>query len=140
PYLNWVSYDAYPADEIGAYFPKQHAFASLAWLYDSDYAHDLDLGMMLIEPHTLYRDHRHQAAELYLPLTGPSRWRFGLEAAWEIRQAGEPVWNPPYALHATLVDSVPMLCLYAWTKNVHAPAEVVPTSDWVEIEAQLARA
>ncbi|WP_374371058.1 dimethylsulfonioproprionate lyase family protein [Dongia sp.] len=138
PELDWISYDAYPAAEIGAYFPKQHAFASLASLYDPAYALDFDLGLLLIAPHTLYRDHRHKAAELYLPLTGPTRWRFGIDAPWEIRQTGEPVWNPPQQLHATLVDDVPLLCLYAWTKDVHEAAQVVPAPDWAGIEADLA--
>lgn len=137
PQLNWISYDAYPAAEIGAYFPKQHAFASLASPYDPAYALDFDLGLLLIAPHTLYRDHRHRAAELYLPLTGPTRWRFGIDAPWEIRQAGAPVWNPPHQLHATLVDDVPLLCLYAWTKDVHEAAQVVPAPDWAGIEADL---
>jgi hypothetical protein len=138
PELNWISYDAYPAAEIGAYFPKRHAFASLANLYDPTYALDFDLGLFLIAPHTLYRDHRHKAAELYLPLTGPTRWRFGTDAPWETRQAGEPVWNPPYALHATLVEDAPFLCLFAWTRNVHEAAQVVPAADWAGIEARLA--
>lgn len=137
PFLTWITYNAYPADEIGPLFPAQHAFASLAAPYDAAYDLDFDLGILLIAPHTLYRDHRHQAAELYLPLTGPTRWRFGIDAAWETRAAGEPVWNPPQNLHATLVGEVPLLCLYAWTRDVQLPAELVPAPDWLAIEADL---
>lgn len=138
PVLNWITYDLYPVDEIGAYFPKQHAFASLASPYDPNYARDFDLGLFLIEPHTLYRDHNHRAAELYLPLTGPTRWRFGPDTDWFTRAAGEPVWNPPYQKHATLVDDVPLLCVYGWTKDVHHPAQVVRARDWPSIETKLA--
>jgi hypothetical protein len=140
PYLNWINYSAYPAAEIGPRFPQGHAFASLSALYDPDYTLDFDLGIFLIAPHTLYRDHRHQAAELYLPLTGPSWWRFGVTDDWAPRQAGEPVWNPPFAVHATRVEATPFLCLYGWSRDVAYPAEVVPAQDWVEIEGRLASA
>lgn len=137
PYLKWITYSAYPAAEIGPLFPTQHAFASLASLYDPDWERDFDLGLFLIEARTLYRDHKHQAAELYLPLTGPTLWRFGTQSAWSVRQAGEPVWNPPYQVHATLMEETPLLCLYAWTKDIHLPAQVVPAADWQGIEAAL---
>jgi hypothetical protein len=139
PYLTWITYDRYPEEEIGPLFPTQHAFASLAALYDPAWERDFDLGLFLIESRTLYRDHKHQAAELYLPLTGPTRWRFGPDSTWSIRQAGEPVWNPPYQIHATLVEEAPLLCLYAWTRDIHPPAEVVPAADWPGIEAALMR-
>ncbi|TDQ83859.1 dimethlysulfoniopropionate lyase [Dongia mobilis] len=139
PWLNWVTYGAYPLAEIGPRFPTHHAFASLSALYDPEYALDFDLGLFLIAPFTLYRDHRHKAPELYLPLTGPSLWRFGLEDSWQKREAGEPVWNPPFALHATRVEAVPFLCLYGWSRDVHFPAGVAPAGDWREIEAQLAQ-
>jgi len=35
------------------------------------------------------------------------------------------------------VDDVPLLCLYAWTRDVHLPAELVPATDWLAIEANL---
>lgn len=139
PYLNWITYSAYPLAEIGPRFPTHHAFASLSALYDPEYALDFDLGIFLIAPRTLYRDHRHKAAELYLPLTGPSWWRFGLEDAWQPREAGEPVWNPPFAHHATRVEAAPFLCLYGWSRDVHFPANVIPAADWPEIEARLAQ-
>src|SRR5690606_38444835 len=99
-------------------------------------ASDFAFGIFLISPRTLYRDHRHPAPELYVPLTGPTRWRFG-RGAWETRAAGEPVWNEPDAVHATLVGDVPFLCLYAWTRDVTLPAETVDAPDWEAIEAEL---
>lgn len=140
PFLTWITYNGYSADTIGAHFPKQHAFASIAGPYDPEYALDFDLGLFLIEPHTLYRDHHHQASELYLPLTGPSRWRFGPDTAWTRRGAGEPVWNPPYRVHATLVDEAPLLMVYSWTRDVQQPAQVVPAKDWPALETGLATA
>jgi hypothetical protein len=88
----------------------------------------------------LYRDRHHPAPELYLPLTGPTRWRFGTGSPWETKAAGEPVWNPPDRVHATIVDAVPLLCLYAWTRDVMAPAVVDPAPDWAALDDALARA
>jgi len=139
PYLDWVSYDSYPADEIGRQFPRRHLFASLISPVDPDWAHDFDCGLLWIAPHTLYRDHHHPSPELYLPLTGPSLWRFGPDKPWGERKAGELVWNAANVTHATLVKETPLLCLYAWTANVDAPAKVVTATDWHEIEADLAR-
>jgi hypothetical protein len=132
-----VTYDGYPPDAIGPSFPKAHAFAGLVGEHRMIAAEDFAFGLFLIAPRVLYRDHRHAAPELYAPLTGPTRWRFDC-GAWESREAGEPVWNEPHRVHATVVERVPFLCFYAWTRDVAQPAEVVAAPDWGAIEAQLA--
>jgi hypothetical protein len=138
-YLTWVSYDSYAAAEIGSRFPKRHLFASLISPVDPTWSHDFDCGLLWIAPQTLYRDHHHASPELYLPLTGPSEWRFGTDHPWIERQAGELIWNGSNVVHATLVKEAPLLCLYAWTANVDAPARVVPATDWHDIEAHLSQ-
>ncbi|MDY0873770.1 dimethylsulfonioproprionate lyase family protein [Dongia rigui] len=133
--LHWESYRGYVADTIGPHFPKRHAYASLMVGADPDWACDFDLGLFLITPGTLYRDHHHLAPELYVPLTGPSKWRFGAGKDWAEKPAGAIVWNPPNQVHATLVGTVPFLCLYAWTEAVHVPAKVDFSEDWNALEA-----
>ena len=135
--LHWESYDAYASETIGPRFPQRHAYASLMAGLDPDWSRDFDIGFLLIAPHTLYRDHHHLASELYLPLTGPTYWRFGTGFPWREEKAGSVVWNPPNQPHATLVRDVPLLALYAWTENVKSPAVVDPAADWVAIEAEL---
>ncbi|WP_374306720.1 dimethylsulfonioproprionate lyase family protein [Dongia sp.] len=135
--LHWTSYDAYAADTIGPLFPRRHAYTSLIAAADPDWGQDFDLGFLLIAPGTLYRDHHHLASELYVPLTGPSSWRFGTTAPWQEKVPGDIVWNPPQRVHATLVRDMPLLCLYAWTENVHAPAVVDFSDDWQRLEAAL---
>lgn len=124
--LRWVTYDAYPPDEIGAEFRTGHAFASLIGAEDAPFpAQDFDLGFLLIAPGVRYRDHRHPAPELYLPLTGPHRWRFDGRGAFAPLPALAPVWNPPGRIHATEVGAVPFLALFVWTEDTAAAAEVV---------------
>lgn len=137
PFLSWVTYDLYPRELIGPRFPKAHAFVSLIGEAAPFEAENFDLGLFLIEPRTLYRDHRHPAPELYAPITGPHRWRFGIDDPWKELAANVPVWNEPERVHATLVGEHPFLAIYGWTRDVNAPASVVPAPDWSAIEAKL---
>ncbi len=135
PHLAWVSYDAYPKDEIGGDFADGHAFAPIAGS-DAPYAaEDFELGLFLIAPHTLYRDRCHSAPELYAPLTGPHGWRFAPGRPLIVKPAGEPVWNHSLQPHLTKVGQVPFLCLYVWTRDVNEPARVLPAEDWGTLEA-----
>jgi hypothetical protein len=132
--LEWVTYDAYPLAEIGEGFARNHAFASIRGESAAFQATDFDLGLFLIAPGTLYRDHAHPAPELYAPLTGPHGWRFGLGRPLIVKPAHAPVWNPPLQPHLTRVGAVPFLCLFVWTKDVNEVARVLPADDWAALE------
>lgn len=129
PHLHWITYDKYDRAKIGEAFATGHAFAPLAS------GRDYELGIFLIAPHILYRDHAHAAPELYAPLTGPHGWRFGPGTALTVKPAHVPVWNPPHQPHSTKVGRVPFLCLYGWTRDVTVPAYVIAADDWPGIEA-----
>lgn len=135
PYLTWKPYDSYPIAEIGEAFAKGQAYASLIGEDATIPAKDYDLGIFLIAPHLLYRDHHHPAAELYAPLTGPHGWRFGPHTPLIVKPAHVPVWNEPDRPHMTKVGPVPFLCLFGWTNGVKEPAVVLPASDWAKLEA-----
>ena len=99
---------------------------------------DFLLGLFLLAPWTLYRDHKHRAPEIYIPLTGPSGWRFEL-GAWEDHPAGSKIINAPEVVHATRVYETPFLAIFAWTHDIDCICSVVDTDDWQEIEEQLER-
>lgn len=134
-HLPWVTYDAYPPDEIGQAFRTGHAFASLIGDGAAIPAEQFDLGLFLVAPHVLYRDHAHPAPELYAPLTGPHGWRFGPGTPLVLKDAHEPVWNLPEVPHLTKVGPVPFLCIFGWTRDTGHPARVIPAADWAELEA-----
>ena len=134
PFLRWEAYDGYPPDEIGQGFRLGHAAAPILGQGAPFPAQDFDLGLFLIAPHVLYRDHAHAAPELYAPLTGPHGWRFGPGLPLDLKPAHRPVWNPPHQPHLTKVGAVPFLCLYVWASDVNAPAYVLPAEDWAVIE------
>lgn len=135
PYLPWVTYDSYPPEQIGPSFRQGHAFASLVGEGAAIPAEDFDLGLFLIAPHVLYRDHAHPAPELYAPLTGPHGWRFGPGSPLIVKGPHEPVWNLPEAPHLTKVGPTPFLCVFGWTRDTRQPAHVIPAGDWAELEA-----
>ncbi|MCV2867728.1 dimethylsulfoniopropionate lyase [Defluviimonas sp. WL0002] len=136
PHLTWITYDLYAPETIGEAFRLNHAFASLVGEEMAPFtAQDYDLGLFLIAPDVLYRDHRHAAPELYAPLTGPHGWRFGTGDPVTVLPAHAPVWNEPFRPHMTKVGSEPFLCIYAWTRDVNAPADVIMAADWPELEA-----
>jgi len=97
---------------------------------------DFTLGLFLLAPRVLYRDHIHIAPELYLTLTEPSGWRFG-DSPWRDFPAGSIIWNQPNEPHATRVYSVPFLSVYSWTRDVHSKCKVVPMPDWRQVEQGL---
>jgi hypothetical protein len=132
--LDWVTYDAYPLDLIGKDFANGHAFASLVGGDAPFAAEDFEMGLFLIAPDTLYRDHHHAAPELYAPLTGPHGWRFGVGRPLMAKPAHAPVWNPPHQPHLTKVGQVPFLALFVWTRNVNDLALVIPSDDWAQLE------
>ncbi|SLN24982.1 hypothetical protein ROA7450_01027 [Roseovarius albus] len=100
------------------------------------HANDFLLGFFLLAPRTLYRDHKHLAPEVYMPLTGPNGWRFGA-GDWRDHDAGEIIYNAPNIVHATRVYDIPFLSLFAWTRNIAQPCSVVFAQDWDAVEAEL---
>lgn len=135
PHLDWVTYDIYPPDQIGPAFAQGHAAASILGEEAPFHANDVDMGLFLIAPQVLYRDHAHPAPELYAPLTGPHGWRFAPGKALTLLPAHAPVWNPPHLPHLTKVGPVPFLAFYVWTRDASLPAHVLPADDWPALEA-----
>jgi hypothetical protein len=135
PALDWRPYDRYPPATIGPAFAAGNAYARIIGDGATVPARDFDLGLFLIAPQVLYRDHFHPAPELYAPLTGPHGWRFAPGAPLEVKGAHAPVWNPANRHHAIKAGPVPFLCLYGWTRDVDQPAIVIPADDWPALEA-----
>lgn len=135
PQLKWISYDHYPRALIGEGFATGHSYAALIGREGCIPAEDFELGLFLIAPNVLYRDHKHAAPELYAPLTGPHGWRFSPGAPLEWRDAHQPVWNEAFQHHATRVGPVPFLCIFGWTRDVDEIATIIPCDDWPALEA-----
>ena len=74
------------------------------------------LGLFLLEPNIFYRDHKHEAPELYLNLTNGTYWRFDC-SDWEEKVCGSIVYNEPFKVHAMYVNRIPFLSVWCWPNN-----------------------
>jgi hypothetical protein len=99
---------------------------------------DFSLGIFMLGPRTLYRDHNHDAPELYLNLSEQSGWRLE-SATWQDYPAGSFIWNPAGQVHATKVYSEPFISVFAWLEKIHSPCRVIHSNDWEQIEQDLAK-
>ena len=99
----------------------------------------LIMGLFFLRPRTFYRDHDHEASEMYFNLTGPNGFRFDVNG-WSDYPADSIVWNTPWLPHATRVYDVPLLTVFAWVENVDCLCRVVHTDDWVQLENELVTA
>lgn len=99
---------------------------------------DFCLGLFMLGPRTLYRDHAHEAPELYVNLSPRSGWRLS-SGSWQDYQAGSMIWNARGEPHATRAYGRPFLSVFVWLENINSLCRIVPCSDWAEIEAGLSR-
>lgn len=99
-------------------------------------AEGFSLGLFMLGPRTLYRDHAHDAPELYVNLSPRSGWRLP-NAPWRDYEAGSIIWNGSGAVHATRTYDHAFLSVFAWLEDVGTGYRVVPFPDWLEIEQSL---
>ena len=101
-------------------------------------AQDFCLGLFMLGPRTLYRDHAHDAPELYVNLSPRSGWRLST-GGWQDYEAGSIIWNAPGEPHATRAYDRPFLSVFVWLENINAVCRIIPFPDWIEIEERLCR-
>ncbi|MCG6556911.1 dimethylsulfoniopropionate lyase [Ruegeria sp. 1NDH52C] len=101
-------------------------------------AQDFCLGLFMLGPRTLYRDHAHDAPELYVNLSPRSGWRLSSKG-WQDYEAGSIIWNAPGEPHATRAYDHPFLSVFVWLENIDSICRVVPFPDWTDIEESLCR-
>ena len=94
---------------------------------------ELKLGLFLLEPKIFYKDHKHEAPELYINLTSGTKWRFN-NSDWRSKSAGSIIYNEPYKVHAMKVGKEPFLSVWCWPKNSSKKCTLVPKNDWFELE------
>ncbi len=127
-----------PNADLGAGYKKCNLHTLLIGPNSCGYSQpDFSLGIFMLGPWTLYRDHCHDAPELYLNLSERSGWRFG-DQQWMDYSAGSFVWNEAGAPHATRVYGQPFISVFVWLENVNSTCNVIHFDDWEEIEQKLA--
>ena len=90
----------------------------------SFHSDELRLGLFLLEPNIFYKDHKHEAPELYLNLTKGTEWRFE-ETIWQEKGPGTIVYNEAFRVHAMRTKQSPFLSVWCWSTNPMAKCVVV---------------
>jgi len=106
--------------------PKNGIFKSL----------DFRLGLFLLEPGIFYRDHNHEAPELYLNLSNKTKWRFG-SGQWKKYEQGSVIYNKPWKVHSMKVYDLPFLSVWCWPYNSLGKCNLIPKKDWNKIEKEM---
>ena len=139
-YLNWREDNAqfYPLGaDLGNGYKNCNLHTVLIGPDACGYKHsDFSLGIFMLGPRTFYRDHCHDAPELYLDLSDKSGWRFK-SGEWKDYPGGSFIWNAPGERHATRVYTQPFISVFVWTEKVHSQCDVLHFNDWAEIEQRL---
>lgn len=71
---------------------------------------DIWVGATVMAPGTLYPDHNHPPAEVYLPLSAGEWWNAGMD--WTDPGLSGFIYNPPGILHAMRAGDKPFLALW----------------------------
>ena len=73
----------------------------------------LACGFLILGPATHYPRHRHEAEEIYLPLSGIAAWQQG-DAVWRDRPPGTLIHHAGEEPHSMRTAARPLLALYLW--------------------------
>ena len=143
PYLDWRADigddDSYyeKGSDVGLSFREGNLVCPLVGPANSlVFSKDLFFSLFFLKSRTLYRDHVHQASEMYFNLSGPCGFRLG-DQDWVDYAGDSVIWNPPLVPHATRVYEVPFLSAVSWVSDLDSVCRVVHRDDWQTIENQL---
>jgi hypothetical protein len=73
-------------------------------------------GFLILGPSTHYPRHRHEAEEIYLPLSGTAAWQQG-DSLWQERAPGTLIHHASDEPHAMRTGGCPLLALYLWRSD-----------------------
>ncbi len=111
PSLAWRQ--TYTAQDLGAGFLDNYGWSEILGASGPLASERLACGFLLLGPATHYPRHRHEAEEMYLPLSGTAAWQQGDEV-WRRHPPGTPIHHASEEPHAMRTGAGPLLALYLW--------------------------
>lgn len=111
PTLGWRQ--TYGANDIEQAFLDNYGWSELLGANGPLASQRIACGFLLLGPATLYPRHRHEAEEIYLPLSGTASWQQG-DAPWRDQPPGTPIHHSSDEPHAMRTGASPLLALYLW--------------------------
>lgn len=111
PSLEWRQ--TYTARELDASFLDNYGWSEIVGAKGPVVCERLACGFLMLGPATHYPRHRHEAEEIYVPLSGTAEWQQG-DSPWCRRPPGTPIHHARNEPHAMRTGASPLLALYLW--------------------------
>ena len=103
----------YTANDLDAAFLDNYGWTEILGNSGPWASERIACGFLILGPSTHYPRHRHEAEEVYLPLSGTAAWQQG-GGAWRERPPGTLIHHGRDEPHAMRTGAAPLLALYLW--------------------------
>jgi hypothetical protein len=106
----------YTLAEANEQFLSNYGYTELVGSTAAVRSDKLAVGFLVLGPHTFYPKHRHEAEEIYVPLSGTAEWLQG-DGIWRSRRPGTIIHHQTHESHAMRTGVQPLLALYLWLSD-----------------------
>jgi quercetin dioxygenase-like cupin family protein len=103
----------YSKEDFGAEFLESYGWTEFIGLRGPIPSENMACGVLMLGPGIIYPRHRHEAEEVYIPLSGQTLWRQENQD-WTVRELGRAIYHAPWVPHAMKTGGFPLLALYLW--------------------------
>ncbi|MGB6308916.1 MAG: dimethylsulfonioproprionate lyase family protein [Steroidobacteraceae bacterium] len=111
PTLAWRQ--TYTAGELDAAFLDNYGWSEIVGGTGPLASERIACGFLMLGPATHYPRHRHDAEEIYLPLSGTAAWQQG-DTVWREHSPGTLIHHAGGEPHSMRTGASPLLALYLW--------------------------
>ena len=111
PSMAWRQ--TYSTKDVDAAFLDNYGWSEILGASGPLGAERIACGFLILGPSTHYPRHRHEAEELYVPLSGTARWQQG-DAPWREQSPGTAIHHARDEPHAMRTGATALLALYLW--------------------------
>jgi hypothetical protein len=126
PRMAWRQ--SYNIPEVERAFLRNYGWSELVGLHGELASTRLACGFLLLGTATHYPRHRHEAEEIYVPLSGTAHWQQG-DGVWREKQPGTVIHHASDESHAMRTSRQPLLAIYLWrSANLDQKAHLDPAS------------
>jgi Dimethlysulfonioproprionate lyase len=116
----------YKAADVGAVFLENYGWTEIVGLSGNIPSQRIACGFLLLGPATHYPRHRHEAEEIYVPLTGDASWQRG-DGVWREQLPGTVIHHASDEPHSMRTGARPLLALYLWrSANLNQKSRLDP--------------
>jgi len=111
PRMAWRQ--SYNVPDVDRAFLRNYGWSELVGLHGELASTRLACGFLLLGTATHYPRHRHEAQEIYVPLSGTASWQQG-DGIWREKQPGTVIHHASDEPHAMRTSTQPLLAIYLW--------------------------